>query len=210
MENKILIGIEDYYTQKINQHGNTSLGVDWNSKASQYLRFEQLCKLVKRDDAPFSILDYGCGYAELVNYITSEYGGRLFTYLGYDISEQMLQHARALFNHLEHVTFLQTINDDEFSDYVVASGIFNVRLDLANDEEWLNYILQTLCAFDHLGGKGFSFNALTKYSDEAYMKNYLYYADPLFLFDYCKRNFSRNVALLHDYDLYEFTIIVKK
>jgi hypothetical protein len=26
----------------------------------------------------------------------------------------------------------------------------------------------------------------------------------------CKRRFSRNVALLHDYDLYEFTVLVRK
>jgi len=42
------------------------------------------------------------------------------------------------------------------------------------------------------------------------MREDLYYADPCFIFDYCKRNFSRNVALLHDYELYEFTIIVRK
>ncbi|HAW53355.1 MAG TPA: SAM-dependent methyltransferase, partial [Flavobacteriales bacterium] len=38
----------------------------------------------------------------------------------------------------------------------------------------------------------------------------LYYGDPCFFFDYCKRNFSRNVALLHDYNLYDFTILVRK
>ena len=51
---------------------------------------------------------------------------------------------------------------------------------------------------------------LTKYSDKEYMRDNLYYADPLFIFDYCKRNFSKQVALLHDYGLYEFTILVKK
>jgi hypothetical protein len=30
------------------------------------------------------------------------------------------------------------------------------------------------------------------------------------IFDICKRKFSRNVALLHDYGLYEFTILVRK
>jgi len=30
------------------------------------------------------------------------------------------------------------------------------------------------------------------------------------LFDYCKRTYSRDVALLHDYGLYEFTILVRK
>ena len=56
----------------------------------------------------------------------------------------------------------------------------------------------------------FSFNILTKYSEKNYMQDHLYYADPLFFFDYCKQNFSKNVSLIHDYNLYEFTILVKK
>jgi hypothetical protein len=42
------------------------------------------------------------------------------------------------------------------------------------------------------------------------MRNYLYYADPCALFDLCKRRYSKHVALLHDYGLYEFTILVRK
>ena len=42
------------------------------------------------------------------------------------------------------------------------------------------------------------------------MRPDLYYADPGLFFDDCKRRFSRNVAILHDYDLYDFTVIVRK
>jgi hypothetical protein len=42
------------------------------------------------------------------------------------------------------------------------------------------------------------------------MRDDLYYADPLFFFDYCKTRFSRFVTLIHDYPLYEFTILVRK
>ena len=42
------------------------------------------------------------------------------------------------------------------------------------------------------------------------MRPDLYYADPCFLFDYCQRRYSRWVAVLHDYGLYEFTIVVRK
>jgi len=107
--------------------------------------------------------------------------------------------------------FLQIKSNNEIkeSDYIVASGIFNVKNEII-ESEWLYYILSTIEIMNKKSKKGFAFNVLTKYSDKEYMKNYLYYADPLFLFDYCKRNFSRNVALLHDYDLYEFTILVRK
>ena len=78
------------------------------------------------------------------------------------------------------------------------------------EEDWLNYVLETLTLINSFTIEGFSFNILTKYSDKNYMKDYLFYADPCFLFDFCKKNFSKNVSLLHDYSLYEFTIIVKK
>ena len=105
--------------------------------------------------------------------------------------------------------WLTTLTDADKFDFVIASGIFNVRLE-NTQEDWLIYVLETLQKLNSHSTKGFSFNVLTKYSDKEFMKDYLYYADPLFLFDYCKSNFSKNVALLHDYNLYEFTLIVRK
>ncbi len=70
-----------------------------------------------------------------------------------------------------------------------------------------SYILDVL---DRTSRSGFAFNCLTSYSDADKMREYLYYADPCALFDLCKRRYSRNVALLHDYGLYEFTILVRK
>ena len=46
-------------------------------------------------------------------------------------------------------------------------------------------------------------------SDEDKRRSDLHYADPLAWFDWCKRNASHQVALLHDYGLWEFTIVVR-
>jgi len=91
----------------------------------------------------------------------------------------------------------------------VASGIFNVKLDTPT-VDWERYVRDTLGTINALSRKGFAFNVLTKYSDADFMRPNLYYADPLFFFDYCKTNYSRFVTLLHDYPLYEFTIVVRK
>ena len=95
------------------------------------------------------------------------------------------------------------------ADYAVASGIMNVKLETPV-EEWEAYVRATRDSMDAHSEKGFAFNCLTSYSDKEYMRDDLYYADPALYFDYCKRKFSRNVALLHDYELYEFTILVRK
>jgi hypothetical protein len=63
---------------------------------------------------------------------------------------------------------------------------------------------------DRAACKGFAFNCLTTYSDPERLRDDLYYGDPCYYFDLCKRLYSRHVALLHDYGLWEFTIIVRK
>ena len=60
--------IKDYFGQKLANFGNTPQGADWNSQVSQYLRFEQLVKICDISQE-FSIVDYGCGYGALVDYL---------------------------------------------------------------------------------------------------------------------------------------------
>ena len=203
---KILENINHYYTDKIKIYGATPKGVDWNGEESQFIRFEQLSKIINKDI--FSINDIGCGYGKYFEYLQNRFFN--FNYYGFDLSQEMIKNAKSLYSN-KGGGFMQVDNlkNIEKADYSVASGIFSVKME-HNESEWLSYILSTLEQMNEKSIRGFSFNMLTKYSDKEYMRDDLYYADPLFIFDYCKRNFSKQVALLHDYGLYEFTILVKK
>ena len=203
---KILENINHYYTDKIKMHGATPKGVDWNGEESQFVRFEQLSKIINKDI--FSINDIGCGYGKYFEFLQNRFSN--FNYYGFDLSQEMINNAKSLYSNMGG-GFMQVDNlkNIEKADYSVASGIFSVKME-HNESEWLSYILATLEEMNEKSIKGFSFNMLTKYSEKEYMRDNLYYADPLFIFDYCKRNFSKQVALLHDYGLYEFTILVKK
>ena len=203
---KILENINHYYTDKIKIYGATPKGVDWNGEESQFVRFEQLSKIINKDI--FSINDIGCGYGKYFEFLQNRFLN--FNYYGFDLSQEMIKNAKSLYSN-KGGGFMQVDNlkNIEKADYSVASGIFSVKME-HNESEWLSYILATLEEMNEKSIKGFSFNMLTKYSEKEYMRDNLYYADPLFIFDYCKRNFSKQVALLHDYGLYEFTILVKK
>lgn len=194
--------LERYFEGTLDAHGATAQGVDWNSPESQELRFEQLLRLVP-GAAPFSMVDYGCGYGALAGWLRSR--GYEADYRGFDVSERMIQEARAL-HPSRFVTREEQLDE---ADYAVASGVFNLRLDVA-DGPWRDYVLDTLRSLDRLGRRGFAFNMLTSYSDPERMRDDLYYGDPCLFFDHCKRTYSRNVALLHDYGLYEFTLLVRK
>jgi cyclopropane fatty-acyl-phospholipid synthase-like methyltransferase len=188
------------------EHGETPRGVDWNGEESQALRFEQLCKIVDTSNQ-FSINDLGCGYGALYDFLSNEYEG--FSYSGIDVSESMVQAAEQRYKNESKARFVASNEPYINADYGVASGIFNVRLG-RSDDEWRSYLETTLDILNRTSRLGFAFNCLTSYSDADKMRNYLYYADPCVLFDLCKRRYSRNVALLHDYGLYEFTILVRK
>lgn len=204
--NTLLSNVAAYYSEKVATHGATARGVDWNSPESQELRFDQLLKVCDASQ-PFSLLDYGCGYGALAIYMAAS--GWDVRYTGFDISETMLAQAHAMLASRPDCTLISDEMSLQPADYTVASGIFNVRQQ-QNDEVWRDYMLHTLQHINDLSIRGFAFNVLTHYSNPEYMRADLYYADPLFLFDHCKRHFSRSVALLHDYPLYEFTILVRK
>jgi SAM-dependent methyltransferase len=204
-DKNLLLAVANYYSAKLAQHGQTPQGADWNSQESQMLRFEQLTKVI-RPGPPFSVNDLGCGYGALYDYLSNSFG--TFSYTGCDISESMISAAQER-QRKHNLRFLVASVPPEVADYGVASGIFNVRLGY-QEAEWRHYLESTIDALDRTSRLGFAFNSLSSYSDPARMRDYLYYADPCSLFDLCKRRYSRQVALFHDYGLYEFTIIVRK
>jgi SAM-dependent methyltransferase len=202
----LLDPVQRYYSTKLAEHGPTARGVDWNDEGSQELRFEQLLKVCDPEPS-FTVNDYGCGYGALALYL--ERHGYRFEYVGFDIAREMLSTAQELTRDVPGCRYVDDESLLEAADYTVASGIFNVKLE-ADDAAWTEHVFGTLRQLDALSRRGFSFNMLTSYSDRERMRPDLHYADPRVIFDCCKREFSRWVALLHDYGLYEFTVLVRK
>jgi SAM-dependent methyltransferase len=205
---KIVEGLTKYYHGKLLQYGATPQGVGWKDDSAQQIRFEQLLKVL-RTDSGFVINDLGCGYGMLFGYMLRK-PYHNFKYIGYDLSYKMIRKAKSIYKN-ENCEYYRIKDATELkqADYTIASGIFNLKMGHTN-REWYDYLTFTLDIMNSVSRKGFSFNCLTKYSDKHLMKNELYYADPCRLFGHCKKYYSRNVALLHDYEIYDFTIIVRK
>jgi SAM-dependent methyltransferase len=204
---KIESQIGEFYDDKLKAHGATHWAVDWHSTELQFFRFKQLLRLHENPQAGFSINDYGCGYGSLITYLTER--EFRFKYTGFDVSPAMIDTARKEYPDHPNCTFVTGDQELVPADYTVAGGIFSVRLDNSN-EEWLTYVLDTLDRLWELSLRGMAVSFLTTYLDAEYMREYLYYANPTFLFDHCKNHYSNQVALLHDYGLYEFTILVRR
>jgi SAM-dependent methyltransferase len=205
-EGSFLNDIQNYYTTSIKSHGISAKGVDWNESEGQISRYRQLLKVTEGAEV-FSILDYGCGYGALVSILKGLNVN--FNYLGLDISPLMIQAAINSNSHHENIKFEEASEISIASDFVVASGVFSVKLS-SSQKSWKKYIHNTLDSFNEFSNKGFAFNCLSSYSDTDKRASKLYYADPLELFDLCKKKYSDNVSLIHNYGLYEFTILVNK
>ncbi len=199
----VLAPVARYYAETIAAHGSTARGVDWSSESSQQLRFTQLLR-VAEGEGSLAVLDYGCGYGALAHRLIAE--GRPFRYVGFDVCTPMVTAARAAVRD-PRCSFTDRRAELPAVDYTVASGIFNVRLE-ASEVEWHEHVVRTIAALVEHSSKGMAFNMLTRYADPELMRDYLYYAEPERYFRLCKEMWSRNVSLLHDYNLYEFTLLV--
>jgi hypothetical protein len=200
--------LNEYFSEKLTAFGATPRGVDYNGPEAQERRFEQLVKVIDPSQ-PFSVIDYGSGYGAMFDFLESK--GWKFEYYGIDLIEQMILAGREAHRDFPNAHFTTNESELPLADYLLAGAIFNIKLD-ATYEVWQDFVVSTLQRMNTLCSKGFSFNMLTKYSDADRMAQRpdLFYGDPLFFFDLCKRAISRNVALLHDYGLYDFTILVRK
>jgi SAM-dependent methyltransferase len=199
--------VEKYYTNTADSYGATARGVDWNGEESQILRFEVLTRITDLKESEFSANDLGCGYGSLLEYFQGH--GYLCDYLGIDISPSMVSLAESRHLNSTSSIFLLDSKLNRVADYTFASGIINVMLDVG-EQEWLDYIFETLSVMNKYSTKGFSFNCLSSIVESKHRRDYLYYAEADKIRKHCLDNFSKDVSLLTEYGLFEFTVHVRK
>jgi hypothetical protein len=201
----LLQEIAEFFDENIRRFGATPAGVDYRDAQAQEVRFKELCKVISEPSG--SVIDFGCGYAGLLDFLRQQ--GFTGAYHGVDVSVEMISAAAARHAGDTRASFEVGSTPGIKADYVIASAIFNIRYKRST-VEWESFVETTLEEINRVAIGGFAFNCLTSYSDTERMREDLYYGDPCYYFDLCKRRYSRQVALLHDYGLYDFTIIVRK
>jgi SAM-dependent methyltransferase len=202
---QILYKVAEYYSAKLGQHGATSQGVDWNGLDSHQTRHRQFLRLLA-ESPDASVIDLGCGFGDFLRFLRLECHRGHF--IGYDIAPAMVAKARELHGESDDREWHVGGEPVGPADFAIASGIFNVKGNV-DDEDWRDYVHRTIDVLARAGRRGFGFNMLSLSSDADRRRPNLFYADPAQILAHCLSRYGRSVALLQDYGLYEFTVLVR-
>jgi SAM-dependent methyltransferase len=158
--NAVHDGVEAYYAAKIARHGAVPLGVDWSCADSQRLRFIQLLKICP-PDRPISLIDLGCGYGALADFLIEHGRGTDVEYLGIDLSPDMVSWAQRRHRGNSRMRFASGRTCAHSADYAVASGIMNVKLDIPL-ATWERFVRTMLVDMHRMSELGFAVNFVRK------------------------------------------------
>jgi SAM-dependent methyltransferase len=193
-----------HYGQLVREHGDSPQAGQWADLITQERRLDVLMGV--GDLRRARVLDLGCGTAHLLTMLRArDFAGE---YVGYDISEEVVAHARRKFPgvRFDRRNVLADGLGEPF-DYVFLSGLFNNRL----PDNWGFMTALLRAAFD--GTRvALAFNNLSTYVD--FFDPGLYYVSPEEVFRFCKTHLSPQVTLRHDYQVrpgvlpYEFSTYV--
>ena len=150
-----MIGIDNhkFYKKAINKYGVSAEGVHWQSKYTQYIRFEVLNSFIKDDISNSSIVDAGCGFGEYLNYLKKS-NIKPISYTGIDIEEKMIALSKERFPSEKFL--IKNILDDNLpkADYYICSGAMNIL----TRKQMFKFIEKCL----DCSNKGFAFNFLSE------------------------------------------------
>jgi len=128
----------------------------WGSTQEQEMLFSALLLFYSPE---MSILDAGCGRADLFGYLTKTFNAEI-PYKGIDYNSNLLQIAKEKYPTV-NVEAMDLLNLSEKSDWVVASGLFNVK----EYDDMESYARQCIDAMYKSSNVGIAFNMLTGYPD---------------------------------------------
>lgn len=180
-----------FYTKSYNEYGISAKGLHWNSKHTQFLRFEIITDYIKNIESS-SIIDIGCGFGDYISYLKEK---NLYPniYLGLDCEEFMIEIASKRY---PKNTFLKCNilkNEIPKADYLICSGGLNIL----NQKEFLQAIKNCFRSSQ----KGFIFNFLIEKSLHQLSLEEIYF--------FCK-TLSKKVSVREDYLANDSTIFLEK
>ena len=190
--------MREFYRNSIELHGMDVRALGWGSSDSQRKRFEQFKTLFGKEDK-LDILDVGCGFGNLCEYLTVE--GYKVNYTGMDFTPAMMMGV-AMHGVKGKFLTMDLLDRWPFShlrafDYVVASGLFSHRD--------YDYLEEAVTKMFEACWKGVAFNCLDKRAEEHRAHKDEFYADYRLVYKICQ-TLTDSILVSEAYLPNDFTI----
>lgn len=201
----------EHYERCLDAFGAVSKGVDWPNEADLKKRFIVMLDLCAHylDKNPIKILDLGCGYGALLDYLISSNQLAKYEYHGIDASSKMID--SAISKHPSSNFEVRDILVDQLPqksfDFVVMNGLFTEKQTLSASEMESFFVSMITAAFQ-ASRYGIAFNVMHFHVD--WQRDDLYHLPfdhmAMLVQKYC----GRHLSVRADYGLYEYTVYVYK
>jgi SAM-dependent methyltransferase len=190
------------YERRLREHGHSPEALGWGRLGREHVRFEVMADVVREVGAA-SVLDVGCGFADLFDHLGQQ--GWDGAYTGLDIVPGLLTEARRRHPGLDlHEADIRGYAPERGRtfDVVVASGVFNARL---HTEDNRQHIARSVERMHALCRRAICVDFLSTYVD--FRRPEAWHTDPAWALA-LGRGLSKRLRLRHDYMPFEFALIV--
>lgn len=197
-----LVPLKEHYERLLAEHADSAQACSWGSEEVALRNFAAVAQVFAHETQSFSVYEVGCGLGMFQDFLERNFP--LAAYSGCDIVEGMVERARARRPDLGvEVRDILTAPPRRSYDYVVVSGLFNLRMH-EEPEAWLGFVKSMLRAMYGFAGSGIAANFLTSYVE---WKRVLgYYQNPGEIFDFVQTELSRFSEIRHSYYPWEFVL----
>jgi SAM-dependent methyltransferase len=198
-----------HYEECLAKHGATPRGADWPNGADLATRFGVMLEVLTEAGERPALLDLGCGPGFALDYLTATDAVDRVRYHGIDLSNAMIDAARARWPMHEFSCrdILKSPLPDQSIDVVIMNGVLTERVTLS--VEVMTGLAQSLVsAAFRVARIGIAFNVMNRHVD--WQRDDLFHWPFDALADFLKREVSPNYEFRADYGLYEYTCIVRR
>jgi SAM-dependent methyltransferase len=183
--------INELYTKEIHKYGVKDRRSLFWTKDKQDNRFNLLLDN-KLKCSKMSILDYGCGVADLKAYLDKNFYNLIYS--GCDINTEFLNEAKDKYPDND-LYLIQTSNDiTKKYDIILASGTFNL-IGINNYTKMKEYVFKNLLNLFSKCNYMLTVNFLSHTTDDEYKYDAHFYLNPTELYEYAINNMTTRIDL---------------
>jgi SAM-dependent methyltransferase len=155
------LDIAKRYEKKFREHGSVCRGVDWPNEKDMQIRYEEM--LMVTDGG--SIIDFGCGYGGLLNYMN--HNSIDLKYTGIDIVQSYIDFCRLHYKENRknfHCYDVFREKTRHKADYVIMNGVLTARYGMTK-KNMLAYSGKLIKKCFEMCEKGLAVNFSSPYCD---------------------------------------------